>query len=320
MTGIEAWSTTAASNNSSPPNGWPEGQAPSTVNDCARQMMASVRNWYENAQWINFGYTHTYASGTSFTIAGTDVTTIYAASRRVKAVGSSTGTIYGAVSSSSFSTNTTVNITWDSGSLSNETLTVYIGIITPTNNALPATAAAPFIDSTAIIKGSGDATKLLKIEVDGFTTGTTRTLTPQDKSYTIADNADFAAKANLASPTFTGTPAAPTAASATNTTQIATTAFAFGALTASATGSITFANGLIVKWGVISGASDGTGTQTVNFAVAFPNNCWWVVPHPAFTSSAATSPSVGYFQLNSISTSGFVCTYTSNRYWLAIGN
>ena len=35
----------------------------------------------------------------------------------------------------------------------------------------------------------------------------------------------LAAKANLASPTFTGTPAAPTASAGTNTTQIATTAF-----------------------------------------------------------------------------------------------
>lgn len=48
------------------------------------------------------------------------------------------------------------------------------------------TSSAPFIDSTAIIKGSADASKLLKIEVDGFTTGTTRTLTPQNNSYTIA--------------------------------------------------------------------------------------------------------------------------------------
>lgn len=35
----------------------------------------------------------------------------------------------------------------------------------------------------------------------------------------------LAAKANLASPAFTGTPTAPTAAAGTNTTQIATTAF-----------------------------------------------------------------------------------------------
>ena len=37
--------------------------------------------------------------------------------------------------------------------------------------------------------------------------------------------ADITSKANLASPTFTGTPAAPTAAQGTDTTQIATTAF-----------------------------------------------------------------------------------------------
>lgn len=43
---------------------------------------------------------------------------------------------------------------------------------------------------------------------------------------TAADLTDtFGAKANLASPTFTGTPTAPTAAAGTNTTQVATTAF-----------------------------------------------------------------------------------------------
>jgi hypothetical protein len=42
-------------------------------------------------------------------------------------------------------------------------------------------------------------------------------------------NDTFAAKADLASPTFTGTPAGPTAAAGTNTTQLATTAFVQGA-------------------------------------------------------------------------------------------
>lgn len=41
----------------------------------------------------------------------------------------------------------------------------------------------------------------------------------------IPSSSDLAAKAPVASPTFTGTPAAPTAAQGTNTTQIATTAF-----------------------------------------------------------------------------------------------
>ena len=41
----------------------------------------------------------------------------------------------------------------------------------------------------------------------------------------IPSASDLAAKAGLASPTFTGTPAAPTAAQGTNTTQVATTAY-----------------------------------------------------------------------------------------------
>jgi len=40
-----------------------------------------------------------------------------------------------------------------------------------------------------------------------------------------------ATKADLASPTFTGTPAAPTASASTNTTQLATTAFVQSAIT-----------------------------------------------------------------------------------------
>jgi hypothetical protein len=47
-------------------------------------------------------------------------------------------------------------------------------------------ATSPFIDSTAIIKGSTDATKLFRIEVDGFTTGTTRVMTPPNQDFTPA--------------------------------------------------------------------------------------------------------------------------------------
>ena len=37
-----------------------------------------------------------------------------------------------------------------------------------------ASATAPFADTTALAKGSSDATKLVRLEVDGLTTGTTR--------------------------------------------------------------------------------------------------------------------------------------------------
>ena len=68
-------------------------------------------------------------------------------------------------------------------------------------------------------------------------------------------------KAALNSPTFTGTPSAPTATASTNNAQIATTAFVKAVATASNTGGIIaqslgqngyvkFANGLILQWGV----------------------------------------------------------------------
>lgn len=47
-------------------------------------------------------------------------------------------------------------------------------------------SSPPFVDTTNIIMGSADNTKLLRFEVDGFTAATTRTLTPQNASYTIA--------------------------------------------------------------------------------------------------------------------------------------
>lgn len=134
--GIKDYSTTPANNNSAPPNGFPENQLPSTVNNSARQVMADIRSWYEDAEWRDFGHTITYVSGTSFTI-NSDVTSTYVANRRIRAVGSSTGTIYGTIDSSSFSSpDTTVTVTWDSGSLVSETLAVSLGV-TPTNDSIP---------------------------------------------------------------------------------------------------------------------------------------------------------------------------------------
>jgi hypothetical protein len=56
-----------------------------------------------------------------------------------------------------------------------------------------ASATAPFVDSTALAKGSADATKLVRLEVDGLTTGTTRVATVPDKSFTMAGTDDTAA-------------------------------------------------------------------------------------------------------------------------------
>lgn len=60
--------------------------------------------------------------------------------------------------------------------------------LTITGTTLDATGGTslPVDDSTAIVKGSSDATKQLRFEVDGFTTGATRTITVPNVSSTMA--------------------------------------------------------------------------------------------------------------------------------------
>jgi len=49
-----------------------------------------------------------------------------------------------------------------------------------------ASGGLPVVDTTGIAKGSSDATKIVRFEVDGFTSGVTNVLTPQNNSYTLA--------------------------------------------------------------------------------------------------------------------------------------
>jgi len=140
---IKDYSTTQADNTSLNGISTAEGMLPSNLNNAIRALMKNTRDWFNDAQWIEYGdgsgsYTAAYASSTSFTIAGANVTSVYHAGRRIKLIASTPGTIFGTVSSSSFSTNTTVNVTWDSGSLSNEAITnVYIGALSKTNSSIP---------------------------------------------------------------------------------------------------------------------------------------------------------------------------------------
>ena len=62
MSGIKNYSTSAASNTTAPPNGAPEGMAPSSVNNTIRQIMADIRSFYEAADYIDLGHTPTYAT------------------------------------------------------------------------------------------------------------------------------------------------------------------------------------------------------------------------------------------------------------------
>lgn len=153
MTGIDSWSTTAATNATADGGSvnLAENQAPSTMNNTLRQMAADIRARENDAVWFQYGtgdqgagnlaVPGVYASATSFTITGADVTAVYHAYRRVRAVGVSTGTIYGTIASVAYNggnTTTTVTMVWDSGSLSNETLVISLSQIPVTGKPGPA--------------------------------------------------------------------------------------------------------------------------------------------------------------------------------------
>jgi len=162
MAGIKDYSTTAANNTTIGSINTAEGMLPSNINNAFRGLAAEIREWYNDSQWVIYGdgdgsFTIAYASATSFTVSGVDVTSFYHVGRRVKAIATTPGTIYGTISASTFSTNTTVTVTWDSGSLANEAVSIYVAALSKTNDSIPelvitnakvATAAA--IDATKI--------------------------------------------------------------------------------------------------------------------------------------------------------------------------
>ena len=197
MAGIKDYSSTAGSNTSVGGVSIAEGMLPSNINNAFRAVAADIREWYNDSQWVVYGdgdgaHTFAYVSGTSFTVAGANVTAIYETSRRVKAVGSSTGTIFGTISSSSFSSNTTVNVTWDSGALSNETLVIYIAALSVTGNSIPPNVLIPAdnsITSAKILNGA--------VGSDDLATNAVTTIKITDANVTtakIADDAITAAK------------------------------------------------------------------------------------------------------------------------------
>jgi hypothetical protein len=168
MAGIKDYSTTAASNTAVGGVSIIEGMLPSSLNNALRAILADTREWYNDSQWVIYGdgdsaFTFTYVSATTFTVDGSDVTSFYHANRRVRATGSTTGTIFGTISSSSFSTNTSVIVTWDSGSLQNEAIEISVAALSATNNSIP-----EGIVSTAVLaNGSVTTAKLAADAVDG---------------------------------------------------------------------------------------------------------------------------------------------------------
>ena len=137
---------------------------------------------------------------------------------------------------------------------------------------------APFADTTAIVKGSADPTKLLRFEVGGFTTATTRVMTPPNFDGTIATLAGTETFTNktLTSPVIntavTGT------AIATQAQQEAGTAVnvlvtpgrqQYHPSACKAWASADFAGAFAASYGMSSVTDTGVGQQTFNYSTAF---------------------------------------------------
>jgi len=159
MSEISVWSIVPAQNGTrgSPPIYWPEGQAPSTVNDCARQMMAALRIQMQDAQWFNWGYTCTRIAGNKFEMnigtnsATTSVVANFVANRRLKLY--DTSTMYATISEASLSGSLiNITVTVDSGSLTNSFSSAYLSILSPNNSAIPASGVIP--DDVVLQDGS----------------------------------------------------------------------------------------------------------------------------------------------------------------------
>ncbi len=113
--------------------------------------------------------------------------------------------------------------------------------------AAHAHASTDISDSTAagraLLTGANAAAQRTSLGLGTAATEATTAFAAASHGHAVADvtglQTALDGKAPLASPTFTGTPAAPTAASGTNTTQVATTAFVQSAIAAFGAGDMT---------------------------------------------------------------------------------
>ena len=182
---VSSYSTTASSNTAINGVNISEGMSPSDVNNAIREQLKDVRSVWNDKEWFLLGdgdgtTTFTRASATSITVAA-NITSTYHVGRRVKVIGSNTGTIFGKIATSSFSSpNTTVTFVFDSGSINSgdTTVQVYVGSVF-TNPANPVVDEDNMASDSAILPPSQQSVK-------AFVTSGTVTLS--NKSIALGSN------------------------------------------------------------------------------------------------------------------------------------
>jgi hypothetical protein len=162
----------------------------------------------------------------------------------------------------------------------------------PTFTGVPAAPTAAVNTNTTQIATTAFVNAQITSSVSGVTSFNTRTGT------VVATTGDYSVgqvtgAAPLASPTFTGTPAAPTATGGTNTTQIATTAF----VTAAVGASVTSWNG---RTGAVVPVANDYSVGAITGAAPLAS--------PTFTGTPAAPTATGGTNTTQLATTAFVTT------------
>lgn len=188
---------------------------------------------------------------------------------------------------------------WQGGTVTGDVLAVTgggTGVTTSTGSGNNVLSTSPTLVTPVL--GTPTSGTLTNCTGLPLTTGITGTLPVLNGGTGVTTSTGTGSNVLSASPTFTGVPLAPTAASGTNTTQIATTAFVASAVGAATTGVSSFSagstgltpstgtTGAVTLGGTLSVANGGTGatslagagittlsgTQTITGAKTFSSN------------------------------------------------
>ena len=228
--------------------------------------------------WTTTANAFVRINGTTQTLVPTTITSL--ASLTTVSTGTGAVTLNLGTGATTSGNTKTVNI--GTAGVAGSTTNINLGSATSTTTV---TASGNFV-ATGTVSGSGLAGSLLS-SVNPVINGTAAPGTSAIPSRQDHVHPTDTSRAPLASPTFTGTPAAPTAAVDTNTTQLATTAFVIGqGYLKSATAASTYAP-------LASPTFTGTVTVndlTVNGTTTTFNSTVVTVDDPVFTLGGDTAP------------------------------
>ena len=179
---VSNYSTTSANNTTINNISIAEGMPPSNVNNAIRNELKDVREVWNDKEWFILGdgdgaTVFTRTGNTTVTVP-TDITSTHHVGRRVKIIGTQTGTVYSHISASAYSApNTTLTFASGTINASDSTVDVYVGS-TYVNPSIPV------IDNNSL--GSSTVLPASQNSVKTYVESGTHTIT--NKTINLANN------------------------------------------------------------------------------------------------------------------------------------